>query len=247
MEKSIENLKYNKKKDEELDDLSKNFNDYFKEISFLISKAEECQSIIDEYDNLSNPDFYKKIKALGIGSDLTELDIINIIGLYYGREYEGIEKIQTNMSWPVIEEYGHGKDLERRREFRTMDLEVIYGNCNLSNRYRYSKEEIDKLVNYQKIIILRNKIDWDNSCGDTNRYPEYPTVFGKENQIEDSKGKYYRMMLKYLKTKITKEKLIELQKKLVSIIKKEKNIMDSINKRFNNDSFQKKLSKFENK
>ena len=247
MEKNIDNLKYNKDKDDELDNLSKNFNDYFEEISFLINKAEECQSIIDEYDDLSNQAFYKKIKKLGIGSNLTRFDIIKIISLYYGREYEGIEKIRTEMSHPVLAEYGHGKDLESKREYRTVNLEVVYGNCNLSNIHRYSKEEIEKLLKYQKIVILSDQIDWDNSCSDTNRYPDYPTVYGEVNEIEDSNGKYYRMMLKYLKIKITKEKLINLQKELVSIIKREKSIMDSINKQYNSDSFQKKLSKFNDK
>lgn len=248
MEKNINNLKFNKDIDEGVDSLTKSFKDYFEEITYLINKAEECQNIIDKYDEVSRSEFYKLITKFGLGTNLTRQDYTNIISLYYNREYEGPVEILTDMSCPVIEEYGYGKDLEQKREFRKVKLEVVYSNrCNISTKHRYTKEEIEELLDYQKIIILRDIVDWNYSCTNTNPYPKYDKVFGDENEIEDVSGKYYDMMLKYLRTKFDKDVLMAIKDKLVSIIKKERDIMLSIEKKFNEESFQKKLSKLENK
>lgn len=235
-------------KDKENNDkLTIAFNNYLKELLVLIKKADECKKIIKKYNSLSDLAFYNIMKTFNGNSNITIKDRIKIISLYYKKDFEGIRKIRTSMSHPVIEEYGHGKDLESRREFRTVDLEVVFRDIDLDLYHYYTREEINKLIKDKKIVIMSSMVNWDNSCSDTDRYDLTPSVNDETDQFEEKDGKYFGTMLKYYRNIYSKENLTKIKKDYIEQIKDKRDIMLSIEKRFNEESFQKKLNKLTNK
>ncbi len=245
MEKSVNNLKFayeNKK-------YPSSFQDYLDEVEFLLGKAEECQNIIKEYDNLSDINFYKRLLELDIDTDLKRYEYANILGIHYNKEFRGTEVIQTTFKVKTGDYVGHGKDMEYRTMDSALKLEVAYVN-NISTKHFYTKDEIDELLRMGYIVILRKEIDWFVSAHGNEICPKCDIESNEGNiysEFTDFDGKYYESTLKYMRKKFNKENLNVILDKLVGLVRAEMNIMSTIEEMYKEKGFQKKLSKLENK
>lgn len=248
MVKDIRNLEFIEREEETI--LSKTFKRYTEEISFLISKAEECKLLINDYDTLTNGRFYNRIKELNIDVSLKPWDYPEIIGLANKKKYNGPVTINTNMRKEVLEEYGHGKDLECKREDRGVNLLIIYTDKNMDFKHRYTKKEIEELLDKEKIVILKRETDWSNKYNFSHDYvPDYDEVFSRSETYEfvEPEGKYYREMLKYMRTKFSKERLQRMFSLLMDKINQEMEVMKQLQKEFKKGDFQKRIGLLQNK
>ena len=249
MDKRIDTLSFNKEEGEK-DKLSKTFADYLIEINYLIEKAEKCQELINNYDNLSDMKFYQEIKELGIDNELHGYDYANIVSLVNHEKYHGPMKIKTNMKVLTGNISGHGKDAEYYKEDRGVSLIVLYTET-LNKDGLYTKEDIDLYLNSGKIVILAKEVEWFRSYYGNGEYcPNYgiKSIDGNiYREFIDYEGKYYKATIKYIKKKFNKDRLKFTKNKLMEIIKKEMDIMLSLEKQFNEKKKKKRIGELENK
>ena len=246
MNRSIDDLNFTENKNE----LTIAFEKYIQELEFLIGKAEECKELLKDYDNLSDMNLYKRIKELGIDSELHKYEYASIIGLARNKEFRGPEIIRTNMKVEKEAEKISGGAIVTYTVNKPVKLEVLYANY-ISGDHPYTKDEIDYLIETGNLVVLsrevvENAIYYENGelCPDygidatrQNLYSEF-TEFG---------GTFYKDTLKYIRLKFSKKNLKYILDKLILIIKDERRTMTSITKKFEEEEFQKRIGKLSNK
>ena len=247
MDRSVFNLRF----DEEGNELNNVFVAYTKELDFLIDKAEECLNLIKDYDEISDLKYYQRAQKFGIDSKFKSYDYMYIIGMANNTNYKTTITIRTKMKKIVVEEKGYGKDKEVKKVERPVNLYVLFKDTIRAD-YAYSKEEVDELLNAGEIVILNTETECDKFApSDYVNVPDYDVVFhsdrGHSYEFEDYDGKYYDTTVKYMRVKLSKDKLKDIYNKLKVKIDRERDIMDSLINEFKKHNFDKRIGKLNNK
>lgn len=222
--------------------------EYIERIKWLIEKAETCQYLIDNYDNISNEEFYEKFKFIGINSVLDTNDFRSILELYYNKIYHGPVEIETKMYEYIIEEEEFGKDLERHRVKSGVELSVVYAPKTININRVYTKDEIGKLLNNNDIVIMHKDNFGTKYLSSYEEWPNFEVALDDSwegDKFEVKGEKYYDTTIKYIKTINDVKKLKKTMKSILKVLKKEINTMNFLEQQFDDKRFQKKFRKLE--
>ncbi len=232
------------------------FKKYLNEISSLLSKAEDCQKLIKDYDELPDLDFYKRLKELKLNTELKIEDYVKIVSIMNNKKYKGPVTIKTNMKAKVREETGRGKDKESYQVDRPVRLQVVYTDV-LDLNHKYTFDEIDNLQSLGKIFVFKREVMWNEYyAGDGGYCPYYQTSnidgtifyrFEESLEINNLAGEYFKYTLEYMRKKYSKEKLDSIFNNLISLSRAEMNIMSTMQTQYDEKGFQKRIDKLTNK
>ena len=221
--------------------LSDTFTRQMDKVQKLYEKALICKGMITEYDNLSDEEFYSRLKTLGINSYITSQDYINIVELANQRKYYGPSYIRTEMDEFVT----HMDDEDDiGRELIGVRFMVVCDGNDLDSHKRYTKDEIKELLDKKRVVILEKHEDIPSYKNEI--CPKYEEIFTNPNGLFIKRnGKYHSTMLSYVRKEITKDKLREIFAELLRILKEEVNILEMCTKAFTEKDYQKKIGALE--
>ena len=228
--------------------VSNHVGEYIERIKFLMEKIEMCQFLIDNYNDISDEEFYEKIKLLGINSSLDSDDYRNILSLHYNKKYNGPLDIDTRMHEYIIEEEGYGKDLERHRVKSGVELTVVYTPKAIYKGHIYTKDEIKELLDNNSIVII-HKDNLDTAyLSSSEEWPNFEVAlkdFWGNDKFEVKGEKYYDSTIKYIKKINNVDELRKTIESILKLLKEEINITDYLQQQFNDNRIQKRIKALE--
>ena len=231
--------------------LADSYEKFINEINTIITSAEECRNMINDFDNLTDKEYYELTKKYPYGTKLDHGDYIKIIELANDKKYEKPISIKTALKTLVPVDTGYGKHTKTKLEHRAVDLKVLYEENSIDSTKRYTKSEIEELINNKKLVVLKTEIDWNNN--EYDNYEDCPVYNGVYDfsdikwEFEKPEGRYYNAMLKYNKIRNNKERLEEIYKELVFVVRAKLYVRQALETDFEEKGFQKKLGELENK
>ncbi len=191
-------------------------------INMLIEKAKLCRQLIADYDNLDNKEFYDRLNELGIQNKLEDEDYYEIIGLTDGEEYYGPEEIKTHMYDWFWKKAIVDNITTHSSEKKGLNLLVLYTEDVSDTRY-YKEEEIEKLLDENKIVILDKRYATEYPPyinGQPVKCPKYDFACANGYKAFFSeRGKYYNETLRYIKQIMNKEVLNGILEELERLLR----------------------------
>lgn len=186
-------------------------------IEKLLHGAECCKEMTYNGDKISDKNFYSMLKEFAYISDWNDFDFYNVLELAYNMKFDKVAVIKTRMHAITDKVEGRGKDFSWWKEEVGIDFKVLctYGfsvDCN----HVYSTEEIKKLINEKKIVIVSQEersLALDKQNYEKEKYEKFATAYNSYNikqEFFSEDGKYYKYTLKYIRKMLDKEKLNSL-------------------------------------
>lgn len=189
-------------------------------IEEIVKGAENCQEMINNRKKLSDEEFYQKLLTFAWISmwDWDEKDSNNVVELANKQKYEGETTIETTMTVVHQMREGHGRDFSYWNEEQGINYKILYtSDFKKDWNHLYTKEEIQKLIDEKKILILESSersIECKVSFPKEKYYP-FEEALGHYNKLYllfDPKSKYYPFTLKYIRKNLGTKRLQQMLK-----------------------------------
>lgn len=187
-----------------------------KEIDDLLSGAEDWQRLFKE--NISDEEFYKILTGMAFIMDWDEQDFLNIVRKYYGKKFVGSKTIETKMQKTVLRTGDRCNALGKFDSWYEdvgINFIILYTeDANVSSAHIYSADEIRELIENNKIVLVTEKERklFDSDKG-KEEYQIFDCAYHKEYSLRnflDENSKFYSSTLKYIRERLTTEKLKQL-------------------------------------
>ncbi len=180
------------------------------QIKELIDAGETCGKMITDKE-MSDSDFYKSLKEFAFIIDWDENDFKNIVAKYYGWNFAGYATIKTKMHKQINSLGGHKKSHKEAG----VNYKVLYTeDANIDINHIYSIEEVQKLLDEKKIVIvLEEERKVHGKKDEKEDYFAFESAYDRGTIVPlflSDGGKYYSYTLKYIRNYLTGDKLKEL-------------------------------------
>ena len=205
-----------------------------------ISNAETCIDMILNRKRISNEQFYDMLLSFADIYDWDFKDSNNVINLYYNQEFITKDiRIYTTMHQKRRKTEGSGRDISWWTEDVAIILEIRRTKDTIIDEsHIYTVEEIQKLIDEKKIVIIReyemtSKEYYDvknnrfmpieNTNFKTEEYHKFDYVYNdyydRDERVFFNKDKqFYPYTLKYIRKIANKRKLLKLYKEYLEFI-----------------------------
>lgn len=177
------------------------------EIEKLLHSAESCNKIVNNGIKLSDNDFYLFLNEFARITGWSQFDCQQVINMANGFKYDESSTLITSMQ-RVLPESG---------EIVRIYLDIIYNQkFNVDSKHVYSVEEIEKLVNQKKIIIVCEKasnIDYDKKYYRSEEYHSFECAYDEDNleyEFFNEGGMFYPYTLMYIRKELSSDKIRKL-------------------------------------
>lgn len=180
----------------------------------LLYGAECCKEMITNRENLSDEDFYVMLNQFAYVSGWDELDCYNVLEIAYNMKFVDEAVIKTTMHTNVQKTEGNGSDYSWWNEEVGIDFKIIYTkDFDVDYEHFYTAEEIKKLINEKKIVIISREerdliSDEENyKKEDYQMFDDAFDDYSMQYEFFNEGGKFYKYTLMYIKKQLTAEKL----------------------------------------
>lgn len=188
-----------------------------REIERLLHSAESCNKMIDNTIKISNKKYYNMLNEFASVIGWNQNDYHQVIKMAYKFKYEGEAVIKTTMKRIVSQNANIESKIMLWIENVGVDLDIIYNrDFRVDFNHFYSVEEIKKLVDEKKIIVIcekERKLTSDIKKYQEEDYHPFDCEYDKysiEYEFFNENGKFYSKTLQYIRKKINSEKLQKL-------------------------------------
>ena len=211
----------------EVEGAARNFYDYGKinlseinsGVEELINGAESCLSMITSERELTDEQFYESLLKFAFITEWSEYDCYHVLELAHNLKFVGDEVIKTTMHANVQKTEGHGRNFSWWDEEVGIDFRILYTEDFIVDyEHFYTIEEIKKLINDKKIIIVseeKRNLAWDEKNYKEENYQRFDYAYddySMKHEFFDKNGKFYPYTLKYIRSNFDKKELIKLFK-----------------------------------
>lgn len=181
----------------------------------LLHGAESCKEMINNRRNISDIDFYRRLKEFACISGWDEYDCYNVLEMAYNTKFAGYATINTTMHAVVQKREGHGRDFSWWDEEVGINFKILYTkDFKVDYEHFYTIEEIKKLIAEKKILLVSEEersLAWENCKKQKYQRFEYAyDDYNMKHEFFDETGKFYKYTLKYIRKKLNSRQLKKL-------------------------------------
>ena len=183
----------------------------------IIDGAEACLKMISDRKKLTNKEFYDLLLKFAFISNWNTYDCYKVLELAYNMNFVGDTVIKTTMHAIHQKTEGHGRSFSWWNEEVRINFKVAYTkDFKVDYEHAYSVDELRRLIDEKKILIISER---SSDCDEKNYKKEKYQRFDKpyddyswKNDFFGETGKYYPYTLRYIRSKLNKEKFLKLFK-----------------------------------
>ena len=191
------------------------YKDINSKIEKLLHGSESCIEMINNINTISDIDFYNKLEEFAHISEWNDDDCYSVIEMAYNIKFVGEDIIKTTMCEVIQQFEGYGDDYSYFDEEIGINLKILYTeDFKIDNNHYYRVEEIEKLINEKKIVVLcEEERDMGLNKFKKESYHHFESAYdcySMKYEFFNENGKFFLYTLKYIKEQLSIKKLEEL-------------------------------------